>query len=144
MRPGPKRPARPCPDPAPCPGCARTGRRVGAWLLIGSVMASATPSLAQERLQAIETSGRAQLQVCRNWMVTRTCNDYSRVDVPRRISVGDQLWLEFGSNNKSMTFGVEAIHRHGDACTVYSEVPGPDTDETKVDKLTVQPCDKPS
>jgi hypothetical protein len=140
------RPTRPCADPALCPRCARAaraGRRIGAWLLIGAVTASATPSLAQEALRAIDTPGLAQLQVCRSWMVMRSCNDYSRVEVPRRISVGDQLWLEFGSNNKSMTFGVEAIHRHGDACTLYSEVPGPDTDETTVDKLTVAPCGKP-
>ena len=121
------------------PSCAV--RRLSARLLIAAA-ASAGSCLAQEAVQTIDTPGRAQLQVCRSWIVMRTCNDYSRVEVPQRIAVGDQLWLEFGSNNKSMTFAVVAIHRQGDACTLYDEVPGPDTDESKIDKLTVQPCGK--
>ena len=115
---------------------------------LGAIFAAALApvGLGQSRAQdgptAIETAGRASLQVCRSWMVTRTCNEYGRVGVPVRIALGDQLYLEFGSNNKSLTFPVAAIRLAGDSCTLYAEPPDAETDQKKVDKLTVTPCRK--
>jgi len=115
-----------------------------AALALASLVATPRPSLAQEAVQAIATPGLAELQVCRSWIVMRTCNAYHRVDVPPRIAVGDQLSLIFGSNNKTMIFEVAAIRRGGDACTLYTETPAPGIDENHVDKLTVAPCNQPS
>ena len=112
--------------------------------VLASLVATHRPSLAQEAVQAIATPGLAELQVCRSWIVMRTCNAYHRVDVPQRIAVGDQLSLIFGSNNKTMIFEVAAIRRGGDACTLYTETPAPGIDENHVDKLTVAPCNQPS
>jgi hypothetical protein len=103
----------------------------------------AAPSHAQETLQAIATPGRARLQMCRSWVMYDSCNEYGRVGVPQQIKVGDQLFLEFGSNPKSMTFPVVLIRFAAGVCTLYSEPPGPNTDESRINKLTVTPCRKP-
>jgi hypothetical protein len=113
-----------------------------AWIVAG-VAGAAVTSHAQETPQAIETPGRAKFQLCRNWLMFNSCNEYGRVDVPSQIKVGDRLFLEFGSNPKSMTFPVALIRRAAGACTLYSEPPGPDTDETEIDKLTIEPCTQP-
>ncbi|MBI3514519.1 MAG: hypothetical protein HY060_10715 [Proteobacteria bacterium] len=110
-----------------------------AGALIGLVGLSA-PGPAADAPTAIETAGRAKLQICRSWIMFRTCQDYSRVDIPARVAVGDTLYLEFGSNPKSVSFAVGAIRRVDSVCTVFTEPPAPDTDETEVDKLTIAPC----
>ena len=115
------------------------GRLVGALLGLAGIAAAACAAAA-ETPRAIETPGRAQLQVCRSWVMFRTCSDYSRVDIPGRVAVGDNLYLEFGSNNKSMSFTVAAIRLTDGVCTLYTAEPGADTDENEVDKLTVTPC----
>jgi hypothetical protein len=111
--------------------------------IVAGLAGAAAISQAQETPQAIETPGRAKLQLCRNWLMFNSCNEYGRVDVPTQIKVGDQLFLEFGSNTKSMTFTVALIRLVAGVCTLYSEPPGPDTDETQIDKLTVAPCTSP-
>jgi hypothetical protein len=123
---------------------ARRIRRARSVLvsLVGLAAAGLSPAAAQEALSSIDTPGRAKLQICRSWLVMRTCNEYSRVDVPSRIAVGDRLFLEFGSNPKSMTFAVSAIRLEDGTCTLFTEPPAPDTDESEVDKLTIAPCRK--
>ena len=126
---------------------ARRARRAAASLagVAGLAASSLAPGMAEEALSRIDTPGRATLQVCRSWLVTMSCNAYGRVDVPSRIAIGDRLYLEFGSNPKSMTFAVAAIRLAADGtCTLYTSPPPPGADETKVDKLTVAPCHKAS
>jgi hypothetical protein len=118
-----------------------------ALVLVGAALAVAfdrvPPGAAQEAPSSVETPGRAVLQVCRSWFVTTTCNQYGHVDVPGRIAIGDRLYLEFGSNPKSMTFEVAAIRLAADgSCTLYTDAPAPDIDESKVDKLTIAACRK--
>jgi hypothetical protein len=114
------------------PMCARAG--------LAALLLAAAPGRAAEAPAAVETPGRAQLQVCRSWVVMRTCSDYSRVDIPPRVAVGDTLYLAFGSNNKSMSFAIAAIRLADGVCTLYTAPPESDTDESEVDKLTVTPC----
>src|SRR5260221_8163450 len=117
-----------------------TGRRrprastalAGALLGLAGLVA---PGSGADGPTAIEPPGRGRLQICRSWVMFRTCNDYSRVDIPARIGLGDTLFLEFGSNPKSMSFAVGAIRRVDGVCTVFAEPPGADTDESEVDKL---------
>lgn len=95
---------------------------------------------AQELVRAIDTPGRGKLQVCRNWMMFVTCNEYGRVDVPAKVKVGDILHLNFGSNPKSMAFKVATIRLDEGICTLFDEPLTPSTNETAVDKLVVQSC----
>jgi hypothetical protein len=112
----------------------------GFWAI---ACATAAPAAAEEMVQAIATPGRAKLQICRSWVMYNSCNEYGRVDVPDRIGLGDQLPLAFGSNPKSMNFPVATIRFVDGVCTLYAEPPDPDTDETKINKLTIEPCRKP-
>jgi hypothetical protein len=121
---------------------ARPGRLAGALAAFG-LIGLATAAAAQEALRAIDTPGRATLQVCRSWVMYNSCNEYGRVYVPGRIVVGDELFLEFGSNPKSMSFPVKLIRFADGICTLYSDPPAPGTDESKIEKLTVAPCVKP-
>jgi hypothetical protein len=115
--------------------------RLGLLAGLSGLVGQPASAWAQEAVTSIETPGRAELQVCRSWVLFRSCNQYSRVDIPSRVAVGDQLFLEFGSNPKSMTFPVGAIRRAEDACTIYTGPP-PSGDDDEVDKLTVAPCRK--
>ena len=61
--------------------------------------------------------------------------------VTPKITVGDRLFLAFGSNYKTMAFPVAAILLADEGvCTLYTEPPTPGTNETAIDKLTVEPC----
>jgi len=121
---------------------ARTGRPAAALAGLGLIgLAASAP--AQEALRAIDTPGRGALQVCRSWVMYDSCNQYGHVGVPSRIAVGDELFLEFGSNPKSMSFPVKLIRFANGVCTLYSEPPGPETDESKINKLTIASCRKP-
>ena len=108
-----------------------------AALLAGTGLAQ---ELAQETVKTIETPGKAKFQICRDWMMFVTCNEYSRVEIPPKISVGDRLFLSFGSNYKTMAFPVAAIRADEDTCTLYTQPPTPGTNETAIDKLTVDAC----
>jgi hypothetical protein len=120
----------------------RSGRLVwsAAWLIGAAVAGTDAP--ADELLQAVTTPGRAKLQVCRSWVMYNSCNEYGRVTVPDRITVGDQLFLEFGSNPKSMTFPVARIHFVDGVCTLYTRGAQAEADEAKLDKLIVESCRK--
>ena len=100
------------------------------------------PARAQdvETPKAVETGGKAKFQICRDWMMFVTCNEYARVEVPPQVKVGDRLFLAFGSNYKTMAFPVAAIRLAEGVCTFYTVPPTPGTNETAVDKLTVEPC----
>jgi hypothetical protein len=110
-----------------------------ALALLAPQLAPAT-AFAEETPTSIETPGKAKFQICRDWMMFVTCNDYSRVEVPPKISVGDRLFLAFGSNYKTMAFPVAAIRLSDGVCTLYTEPPTPGTNETAVDKLTIEAC----
>jgi len=126
------------------PGRTGPGGRSAA-LLIGAALAAAwLGAAAEELLQAVATPGRARLQVCRNWVMYNSCNEYGRVSIPDRVAVGDELWLEFGSNPKSMSFPVARIRFVDGVCTLYMRPEKPESDDSKLDKLTVDPCRKPA
>lgn len=129
-------------SPSPPARSAWAGRPAAALAGLGLIgLAASAP--AQEALRAIDTPGRAVFQVCRSWVMYDRCNEYGHVGVPSRIAVGDELFLEFGSNPKSMSFPVKLIRFANGVCTVFSEALGPDTDESKINKLTITPCRKP-
>jgi hypothetical protein len=121
-------------------GPMTTISRLAGLAALPVVLLGAASGVAADAPAAVETAGRAQLQVCRNWVMFRTCNDYSRVDIPARVAVGDTLYLAFGSNNKSMSFAIAAIRLTDGTCTLYTERLEPGADESEVDKLTVSPC----
>lgn len=120
-------------------------RSIAAALLgaLAGLLPGIPPGLAQQTPQAVDTPSKAKFQICRSWVMFVTCNEYSRVDIPPRIKVGDRLHLNFGSNPKSMAFPVAAIRLADGVCTIYTEPPSPGTDDSSVDKLTVQPCTAP-
>jgi hypothetical protein len=118
----------------------RLGR--SAALVIGAAVGCGAAGALADELQAVATPGRAKLQVCRNWVMYNSCNEYGRVSVPDRIAVGDQLYLEFGSNPKSMTFPVARIRFVDGVCTLFARSETPESDERKLDKLTVETCRK--
>ncbi len=122
---------------------APTVRRLRVPALLTALLATllAGIGLAQETIKTIETPGKAKFQICRDWMMFVTCNEYSRVEIPPKISVGDRLFLAFGSNYKTMAFPVAAIRVADEGvCTLYTEPPTPGTNETAIDKLTVEDC----
>jgi hypothetical protein len=135
----PPSPARPPRTGRP----TRCGRSVGALAGL-CLIGLSTAASAQDAPRAVETPGRATLRACRNWVMYNSCNEYGRVDVPKRIALGDELFLEFGSNPKSMSFPVKLIQFAHGVCTLYADLLGPDVDEAKLDRLTIAPCRKAS
>jgi hypothetical protein len=129
--------------PSPSPTRPVRTSRTAAALAGVALLGFAAAATGQEALRAIDTPGRGKLQVCRTWIMYDSCNEYGRVDVPNRVAVGDELFLEFGSNPKSMSFPVALIRFADGVCTLYTEPPAPDTDEAKINKLTIEPCRKP-
>jgi hypothetical protein len=82
-------------------------------LIVGSVSAA-------ELTSTVSTSGIGVLNKCRSWLVFKSCNSYSKVVLPGRISIGDKLPLTFGSNTKNYMFPVAGIRREGDSCKILS------------------------
>jgi hypothetical protein len=112
---------------------------LGLVLLAG--LLGPTTGGAQGTPKTIQTPGKARFQICRDWMMFVTCNEYTRVEIPPKVTVGDRLFLAFGSNYKTMAFPVAAIRLADEGvCTLYTEPPTPGTNETAIDKLTVEPC----
>jgi hypothetical protein len=111
-----------------------------ALLTAAALLPRAGGAQEGETPRAIETPGKAKFQICRDWMMFVTCNDYSRVEIPPKVAVGDRLFLAFGSNYKTMAFPVAAIRLVDGVCTLYTEPPTSGTNETAIDKLTVESC----
>ena len=86
---------------------------------------------------AVDTGGSGTLTKCRNWLVMHTCHNYYRVIVPEHISVGDELDLTFGSNQKEYFFPVARIVVEGDRCVLYTEK---NAARQNAERLVILPC----
>jgi hypothetical protein len=94
-------------------------------------------SVAADSVAAVTTPGIGRLTVCRNWLVYNSCTTYGKVTLPKRIAVGDNLNLTYGSNPKDYTFPVLLIRQQGVTCTIFSDAsPGAVGGE----KIEVDPC----
>jgi len=85
----------------------------------------------------VTTQGLGDLTICRNWLVTNTCDIYHHVALPKRVAVGDHFVVTFGSNPKIYKFHVVGIRRHGKSCTLLSK--HTTADETG-EKIVVAAC----
>jgi hypothetical protein len=95
--------------------CLALGVAIVAMLAVVSGSARAA-----EAITAIETPGSGTLTICRDWLVYDSCSAYHNVVLPRRLTIGDEVKLTFGSNLKEVFFPVVAIRRDGSHCTVLS------------------------
>jgi hypothetical protein len=116
--------------------------RRAAALLIGVALWGA-PALADDLVKAVTTPGRAELRVCRSWLMYNSCNEYGHVDVPPRIAVGDTIYLDFGSNPKTMAFRVGRIHFVNGVCRLYTGATASEADDENADRVTIDPCRQP-
>lgn len=85
---------------------------------------------------AITTPGQGNLTMCPESWIYRSCNLYHHIRVPRRIEVGGNVTLHYGSNPKRYVFPVARIVQNGDSCTVFSQ-----TDQTdNVENIVIASC----
>jgi hypothetical protein len=114
----------------------RMGRAGGALGMLALVWVGGS-AIAADAVNTIDTSGQGRLIMCRDWLVYTSCWHYSHIVLPPRIKIGDSLDLNFGSNNKDMTFPVARILRDGDRCDLYNTADGA---VRKVNRVRVEPC----
>ena len=105
------------------------------WIIVPLVALPLASALAGP-VKAVETGGEGTLRKCPSFFPTHFCRTYNHVKLPRRVAVGDTVWLIFGSNIKEFGFSVARIVVNRGHCTIYSEA-GDDPDQ---DKLFVEPC----
>ena len=105
----------------------------------GQVSAAATGTL-----DAVKTPGSGTLTICRNWLVYKSCSTYHRIAVPQRVAIGDQLELDYGSNQKHHIFRVLRIRRDGANCTILSDASGASEDKEKIEVQECQATAKPA
>ena len=100
-----------------------------------------TPATAAATLDAVTTPGSGTLTMCRDWLVYKSCATYHRIAVPQQVAVGDQLELDYGSNQKHYIFHVVGIRRDGAGCTILSNASGNGEDGEKIE---VSECRAPA
>jgi hypothetical protein len=88
---------------------------------------------AAATLDAVTTPGSGTLTMCRNWLVYKSCATYHRIAVPQYVAIGDQLELDYGSNQKHHIFHVVRIRRDGASCTILSDASGDGEDDEKIE-----------
>ncbi len=116
---------------------SKTVTHRAAVLVFAATAGMAAPSLASDWVKTIETGGSGVFTVCRSWMLFSTCKDYNRVVIPTRVSVGDTLRLDYGTNTKKYLFPVGRILRDDNHCKLFTE-PAGGTDD--VNRIDVSPC----
>jgi hypothetical protein len=99
------------------------------------------PAAATATLDAVTTPGSGTLTMCRDWLVYKSCATYHRIAVPQHVTIGDQLELDYGSNQKHHIFHVVRIRRDGASCTILSEASGDGEDGEKIE---VSECRAPA
>jgi len=102
------------------------------------------PAAATATLDAVTTPGSGTLTMCRDWLVYKSCSTYHRVAVPQQIAIGDQLELDYGSNQKHHMFHVVRIRRDGASCTILSDASDADEDREKIEVQECQATAKPA
>ena len=78
------------------------------------------PAAATAALDAVTTPGSGTLTMCRDWLVYKSCATYHRIVVPQQVAIGDQLELDYGSNQKHYIFHVVRIRLDGAGCTILT------------------------
>ncbi|HTQ35083.1 MAG TPA: hypothetical protein VMI30_13005 [Stellaceae bacterium] len=109
-------------------------RRYLCWIVIAHWIT--TTAAAANGVVAIETDGSGALTMCRAWILFNSCKVYSHVALPKRVAIGDEVELSFGSENKQYTFPVVRIIKHGVACTVLSE----NNDIGSINRINLSSC----
>src|SRR5258706_13072615 len=119
--------------------------RSTAGLLTGLVLFISAPcSIAMsETVNALTVTGSATLTKCRTWLVFDSCNTYRKVSLPKRVAVGDNIELNYGSNPKNYVFNVVRIHRQGQLCTVLSDASGSHDGGEKIEVAECQVIAEP-
>jgi hypothetical protein len=103
---------------------------IAALLTIASLQ-----PLAAGDVKAIETGRKGDLTMCPMW--TFSCNLYHHISLPARITVGDKVPVNFGSNPKEYNFPVARIVMHiNGGCTVFSQL----TKAKDIQKIEVPSC----
>ena len=102
------------------------------------------PAAATAALDAVTTPGSGTLTMCRDWLVYKSCATYHRIVVPQQVAIGDQLELDYGSNQKHYIFHVVRIRRDGASCTILSNASGDGEDGEKIEVRECQPTAKPA
>jgi hypothetical protein len=106
-----------------------------AVIAFAGVIAAAGAAAAAD-VTAIITPGTANLTMCPESWMYRSCNLYHHIAVPPHIEVGGKVTLHYGSNPKRYVFPVVRIVQDGDNCTVFSQ-----TDQTdNVESIAIAPC----
>jgi len=108
----------------------------GTALLCAAV---ALPAFAADPVDTVATEGSGKLTLCRSWFFFSSCQSYNHIDVPKRLKLGDNIDLVFGSNTKKISFLVARIAQDGDRCTVYND-PGTATDD--VNRIEMESCSR--
>jgi len=116
------------------------GRRLGwaVWALgVLAAVGLVGAARAADAVDSIGTPGLGKLIMCRDWLVYTSCWSYNHIAIPPQIKIGDSLDLNFGSNNKEITFPVERILREGGRCDIYNT---PNGAVRKVNRIKVEDC----
>ena len=119
----------------------RTVRLPLASVCVGVAMLLSPAALA-EPLAAVAVSGKGVLTICRNWIVFHTCKPYDKIELPRRIAVGDRLDLTFGSNPKDYLFQVVEIRQKGEGCLLLSNISKGHEDRERIEIPRCEPLAK--
>jgi hypothetical protein len=88
-------------------------RHYARWLPIAAVLMFSTPitAHAQDRTaQTISTSGSGRFKRCWDLPFNSSCRTH-HVRLPERLSVGDTIELDYGSNPKHYRFHIDRIIR---------------------------------
>jgi hypothetical protein len=109
-----------------------------AFLLLAPVR---IPAAATATLDSVTTPGSGTLTMCRDWLVYKSCATYHRIAVPGHVAIGDDLELDYGSNQKHHVFHVVRIRRDGAGCTILSNASGDGEDGEKIE---VSECGAPA
>ncbi|MGE0257712.1 MAG: hypothetical protein AB7T18_03050 [Alphaproteobacteria bacterium] len=97
------------------------------------------PIARAEPVATITASSKGVLTICRNWIVFRSCKHYDKVELPRRIAVGDRLDLTFGGNPKDYLFHVVEIRQKGEGCVLLSNISRGHEDRERIEIARCEP-----
>jgi len=92
-----------------------------AMLVLAAGLMAAAPAWADD-IRSMAPSGEGVLTICPIWAMSRSCRVYHHIRLPARISVGDRVPLDYGSNPKHYRFPVAEITQNGSTCTILSRV----------------------
>lgn len=122
--------------------------RAGGLVVLGLILAAPLALRAEEahrHLDSVAIDGKPVLRLCRNWMLWTDCKEYGRIALPPLVSVGDSLFVDFGSNGKTIRFDVGAIVAGDGECRLMRALGGrsPDPADRDTDSILVRPCAPP-